>query len=90
MTWIGLGVTFDLLRPTYLTSLLIPGIVLIIVGIFNIAAVFSAMKKGRNQYNWSLEAGISIVGSIVAVIQARPETVHSDAFFPPTNPTAEM
>ena len=58
------GLPLTLLKKTFFTDFLIPGIILTIVGIINLAAIFFIFQKNRNKYNWSLAAGILISGWI--------------------------
>ena len=48
----------DNVGQNLLRSLFVPGLILSILGLVNIAAIFSAIQRGSNQYNWALASGI--------------------------------
>lgn len=64
----AMGLSIDMLRPTIVKDFLIPGILLTIVGIINMGAVFAAIQRSRNRYNWSLAAGMLVCIWVVAEV----------------------
>ncbi len=62
-----LNLSVQLLQPTPFKSYLLPGILLTgVVGLVNIAAVYTNIMRSSSRYNWSLFGGITITGWIVA------------------------
>ena len=69
------GFTMEPLQPAILNSFLIPGVLFVIIGSINLAALYSSTQRTRTQYSWPLAASSLTIAWIVihsAVLRAIP------------------
>jgi hypothetical protein len=69
------GLTLEPLQPAVLNSFLLPGVLFVIIGTANLAALYNSMQRARTQYSWPLAASSLTIAWIVihsAVLRAIP------------------
>jgi hypothetical protein len=60
-----MGLALSVLDTTPFKNFLIPGIILITVGVINTIAMFFNMQRHINRYNWAIGGGVIISGWII-------------------------